>query len=119
MRLILRLIFVWLVIMPISAYFGFPHLVKYLQDKTQLEAYNQCITQTNGMPSVFDPTNPEIAAHYCRCVRDGVTVTRDDVFLLIRKQPTTALNARVSKHVEGCSVKLDKPDAKDAQVIYF
>jgi len=119
MRTLLRLVVVWLLVLPLAGYFGFPYLTAYLQSKAQGEAYTQCLQQTAAQPAAFDPSNPAIAEQYCQCLRDGVTVTRDDVKALLRRQPAPGIQQRVEAQVDTCTDRMQNPAAGDAQTVHF
>ena len=118
MRILARLFLTWLVIGPIVGYFTFPILVQKLQTKARAEIYTACLQQTAGQPEVFDPGQPAIAEGYCGCLRDGVTLDKQDVFDLL-KHKQDRLNDRITKQGMQCGNNLIHPRAKDAQVIYF
>ncbi len=119
MRILLRLILFWLIALPIGLYFGFPYLQAEIEARTQAEAYEQCIGETRGSPEAFDPARPEIAEHYCQCVKEGVVLSRDDMLALIRQEPATGLNERLAQHVEQCHKRLENPAESDAQIIHL
>lgn len=114
-----RLLIIWLVCVPLGLYFGFPYFTAYLQEKTRGEAYTQCIEQTAAQPEVFDPSNPAIANQYCECVRDGLTLTRDDMMQIIRKQPPEGMQQRLDAQMNSCNQRLSRPADTDAQLIHF
>lgn len=119
MRVLLRIVITWIVLMPLAAYVGFPYLLTYLEGQTKKEAHRECLKQTATQPSVFDPALPEIAGKYCACVRDGVVMSRADLIALLRRQPATAMNDALQQNVTRCSERLASPGPADAQVIQF
>lgn len=119
MRLLIRLIVVWLVLFPLTIYFGFPYVQNLLQEEISNEAHAQCMAQTLDAPTLFPPKHPAIAEGYCRCVREGATLTRADVFMLLQQREPVAMRARLDQTVEACSDRLMNPGENDAQVISF
>ncbi len=118
MRTLARLFLLWLVIGPIALYFTFPFIVKKLNVKAHGEIYTACLKQTADQPEVFDPAQPAIAEGYCSCLRDGVNLTKQDVFDLIHHRQDR-LNDRIAQQGMTCGNNLMHPGAKDAQVLYF
>ncbi len=113
MRMFLRIVVLWLIVAPIGVYFGFPYLVATMQDRTRAEAHAQCVTQTAAAPEAFDSARPEIATGYCACIRDGITLTRDDLLAIIQRKEATALTASLSASVDRCTDELSSPLAHD------
>lgn len=119
MRLIFRLILVWLVIFPLGIYLAMPLVLDHATGRAQEEAHRQCLSQAQAQPQAFPPSMPQIAEQYCGCVGKSITITRADLLARLRQQPTTELNDRVSKGVELCGHRLANPASGDAQVLRF
>lgn len=119
MRILFRLVVLWLVLAPIGLYFGFPILLKHLQAKTVEVTRADCVKQTATQPSMFPPSVPDIAKSYCDCIIEGVVLERDDVIDGIKKRPAAKLALKMEQQVQICSERLQKPRPEDAQVIHF
>lgn len=113
------MILTWLILAPVGLYFGTPRLVDYAQTKARDENYARCITETKSYQQTFDPARPEIADNYCHCVIEGIVLTKDDLITMLRREPNDRLSSAVQDQVTKCNYKLEHPDPKAAQVLYF
>jgi hypothetical protein len=119
MRIFLRLLILWLIMLPIGWFFGLPWLISEITDQTKAQNLANCLEETKSLPGIFDPAQPLIAQKYCDCVVAGITVTREDVWQLAQKKQPVAINQRVGQQIQRCNQQLENPGTHDAQVIYF
>lgn len=120
LRLFVRMIVFWIIIAPISYYFGLPKLIDYMTNKVRTEGYNQCITQmTNekmiGVAGSGAPLTQAQGEGHCRCISDGLTFTRDDLMEMVQQkldgkpqETPKALAAMAEKIMQQCNTKLQQ-----------
>ena len=106
MRWLVRSLLFWAISMPLFYLYGLPMLLDMLSKKAQGDGYTQCTAQLTkeGLSGKWDsPLTPARGEKYCHCVSDGLILTKNDVFDLVRHQPAAGLTALSKGLVDRCN----------------
>ncbi len=136
MRWLLRLLLFWVVSGSLFYLFGLPLALEKLTAKARDQSYTQCIGQLTheGMiGGLNSPLKPQQGDHYCHCLSDGLTFTKNDLFDAAQGKVPAALTALAQSLADTCNAELQaahnstvsetpagetKPQA-DSNVLYF
>jgi len=106
----LRLSF-WLISVPFFYLCVLPWLMGQLAHKAQAQGYAQCETHLAAESLAGFANSPMTAAQgekYCHCVSDGLILTKNDVFDLVRHQPAAHLQTLGQGLADQCTTELHK-----------
>lgn len=118
MRWLLRILITWAVLIPISYFVGVPYAMKCLQNKTQQETLAQCNQQLHDKGLLGSSASALTQAqgdHYCHCLADPLTFTREDLFDVVRHRQPAHLTTQVNAQVEACNNELQQAIIKKYQ----
>jgi hypothetical protein len=136
MRWLLRLVLFWVVSGSLFYIFGLPFALEKLTAKARDQSYTQCMGQLahEGMiGGLHSPLKQEQGEHYCHCLSDGLTFTKNDLFDAAQGKVPAGLTALAQTLADKCNAELQaaqNPTASetpanaetpkaDSNVLYF
>lgn len=116
MRFFKRFLLFWLLMLPVSYFFLLPLLQTKLSERTRADTLTEC-----GRQLTTAGFNAEAGAPYCQCLTEGLTLTRDDLFDLVKRRPPVQFTAWMTAKTETCQHHLAGLQAptSGAEVIHF
>lgn len=109
MRIFLRLLLFWVLMTPISYYFGVPYALQILSHKAQMQSYGECQKNlvTQGLVGGANPTlDARQSEAYCHCLSDKLVLTKADLLDALQHKPPAALNAFAQAEADRCGRQL-------------
>lgn len=109
MRLLARLLLLWIPLIPIGYIWGVPFFIDYLQTGVRESNYTECQNQVMAADLQFD--NPDL---YCHCLNEAIVLERSDLVTIVRSQQLPQrIRDALELQVDHCNETLGQPAAFD------